>query len=65
MTLCGYILSGMLYHIGAFYMKFQFPVVFAVLYTAVLVLVPLVITAASMHSFSKEALVERLRGAEY
>ncbi len=64
-TLCGYILSGMLYHIGAFYMKFQFPVVFAVLYTAVLVLVPLVITAASMHSFSKEALVERLRGAEY
>ena len=63
-TLCGYALSKALYNIGAYYMAFKFPAVFALAYAAVLIAVPLVITVVSMRSFSKEALVERLRGAE-
>lgn len=63
-TLCGYGLSRMLYSMGAFYMKFRFPVVFSAVYTGVLILVPLAITLVSMNSFAKESLVERLRGAE-
>lgn len=63
-TACGYVLSGFLYKKGAFYMAFRFPVVFALAYAAVLAFVPLVITVASMQSFSKETLVQRLRGAE-
>ena len=45
-------------------MAFRFPTVLALAYAGVLTLVPLVITLVSMHSFSKEVLVERLRGAE-
>lgn len=63
-TLCGYTLSKVLYGKGAFYMAFQFPVVFTFAYAGVLIAVPLIITLVSMKSFSKEALVERLRGAE-
>ena len=63
-TACGYVLSGILYKHGAYYMAFRFPVVFALAYAGVLVVVPLVITFASMKSFSKEALVQRLRGVE-
>lgn len=63
-TLCGYALCKVLYGMGAFYMAFQFPVVFAFAYAGVLIAVPLIITLVSMKSFSKEALVERLRGAE-
>ena len=63
-TGCGYALSSILYKAGAFYMKFRFPVVFAIAYGFVLVFVPLMITFVSMRTFSKEALVERLRGME-
>lgn len=63
-TLCGYALCKVLYGMGAFYMAFQFPVAFALAYAGVLIAVPLIITLVSMKSFSKEALVERLRGAE-
>lgn len=63
-TLCGHALCKVLYGMGAFYMAFQFPVVFALAYAGVLTAVPLIITLVSMKSFSKEALVERLRGAE-
>lgn len=63
-TLCGYALSSMLYRIGAFYMAFRFPAGFALAYGCVLTAVPLMITFVSMRSFSKEALVERLRGME-
>ena len=63
-TLCGYALCKVVYNMGAFYMDFQFPTVFAAAYTGVLIIVPLLITIISMKSFSKEALVERLRGAE-
>lgn len=63
-TLCGYVLCQMLYSHGAFYMAFRFPAAIALTYAAVLLLVPFTITFASMHSFSKEALVERLRGVE-
>ncbi|MDO4470733.1 MAG: FtsX-like permease family protein [Bacillota bacterium] len=63
-TLCGYVLSGVLYNMGAFYMSFKFPVFMTLIYVGVLVAVPLLITFVSMHSFSKEALVERLRGME-
>lgn len=63
-TLCGYMLSKMLYRIGAFYMAFRFPTGFALAYAGVLTAVPLLITFVSMRSFSKEALVERLRGME-
>ncbi|MDE6626174.1 MAG: ABC transporter permease [Lachnospiraceae bacterium] len=63
-TLCGYELSNLLYNMGAFYMAFRFPAGFALAYAGVLVIVPLLITLVSMHSFSKEILVERLRGTE-
>lgn len=63
-TLCGYGLSKALYRAGAFYMEFQFPVVFALAYACVLIAVPLIIILISMKSFSKESLVERLRGME-
>lgn len=63
-TLCGLALSNLLYDIGAVYMAFRFPIVFALAYVGVLTAVPLLITVASMHSFSKAALVERLRGVE-
>ncbi len=63
-TVCGYLLSRCLYKIGAFYMAFQFPGVFSAAYITVLILVPLVITFVSMRSFSREPLVERLRGTE-
>ena len=45
-------------------MAFKFPVFMTLIYSVVLVSVPLIITLVSMHSFSKEALVERLRGME-
>ena len=63
-VLCGYALSSMLYDNGAFYMEFRFPAGFALGFTGVLIVTPLLITAACMHGFSKETLVERLRGAE-
>ena len=63
-TLCGSVLSNMLYSMGAFYMAFKFPTAFALAYAGVLVTVPLLITVVSMHGFSKEALVERLRSTE-
>ncbi|MDO4275659.1 MAG: ABC transporter permease [Eubacteriales bacterium] len=63
-TMCGYVLSKMLYNRGAFYMAFKFPTVFALVYAAVLIAIPLIIILVSMKSFSKEALVERLRGVE-
>ena len=63
-TLCGYVLSTAIYNTGAFYMAFRFPTVLAAAYAGVLTAVPLFITLISMKSFSKEALVERLRGAE-
>lgn len=63
-TLCGYVLSSVLYNMGAFYMSFKFPVFMTLIYAGVLVAVPLLVTFVSMHSFSKEALVERLRGME-
>lgn len=61
-TACGYILSHTLYNRGAFYMAFKFPAAFAFAYAGVLILVPLIITFISIISFSKEVLVERLRG---
>ena len=63
-TLLGYMLTNLSHNGGAFYITFRFPVVFALAYAAVLIAVPLIITLVSMKSFSKEALVERLRGAE-
>lgn len=63
-TLLGYVLTHLLHNGGAFYITFQFPVAFAIAYAAVLIAVPLIITLVSMKSFSKEALVERFRGAE-
>ena len=43
-TLCGYVLSNMLYKIGAFYMAFRFPAAYAAVYAGVLAVVPLLIT---------------------
>lgn len=63
-TLLGYVLTHLFYNGGAFYISFKFPTVFALAYTIVLIAVPLLITIVSMYSFSKEALVERLRGME-
>lgn len=63
-TACGYVLSFILYNKGAFYMAFRFPAVFALAYVGVLLFVPLVIILVSMRGFSRETLVERLRGME-
>ena len=45
-------------------MAFRFPTGFALAYAGVLTAVPLMITFMALYSFSKEALVERLRGME-
>lgn len=63
-TFCGYVLSRLLYRNGAFYMAFRFPTGLALSYGGVLTIVPILITLIVMSRFAKEALVERLRGAE-
>lgn len=63
-TACGYALCKTLYHNGIYYMLFQFPTALAAAYTGVFTVVPFVITFACLKNFSKEALVERLRGTE-
>lgn len=63
-TFCGYVLCGMLYRGGAFYMAFRFPTGLALAYGGVLTIVPILITFILMRRFAKDALVERLRGAE-
>lgn len=63
-SLCGYALCHLLYQNGAFYMAFRFPAGAALAYGALLAFVPFLITLVSLQSFSKESLVERLRGAE-
>ena len=63
-TLCGYVLCGMLYRGGAFYMAFRFPTGLALAYGGVLTIVPVFITLVIMSRFAKDALVERLRSAE-
>lgn len=63
-TFCGYILSKLLYQMGAFYMAFRFPASLALSYGGVLTIVPILITLITMHCFAKDALVERLRGTE-
>lgn len=63
-TGAGYGLCNMLDKVGTHYMKFCFPGWFVLAYTALLLVVPTVITFISLHNFSKEALVERLRGME-
>lgn len=63
-TLCGYMLSRMLYQAGAFYMTFRFPAGLALAYGAVLTVAPTLITLILMRRFAKDALVERLRGME-
>lgn len=63
-TLCGYLLTTMLYRTGTFYMAFRFPTGFALAYAGVLTVIPILISILSMHSFSKEALTERLRSSD-
>lgn len=47
---------------GAYYMTFTFPWTLFAVYVVILIVVPLFITLVSMENFSKETLVERLRG---
>lgn len=63
-SLCGYALSNLLYRQGAFYMAFRFPTGLALSYSAVLTLVPVLITVVILRQFARDALVERLRGME-
>lgn len=63
-TFAGYGLCSLLERTGAHYMAFRFPVGFALAYAVILILVPVIITSVSLRGFSREALVERLRGME-
>lgn len=63
-TLLGYALVSLLRNGGAYYMTFAFPWTLFAVYVVVLIVVPLLITLISMKNFSKETLVERLRGAK-
>lgn len=63
-TLLGYSIVTLLHNRGMAHFIFKFPLAFALAYAVVLIAVPLVITLVTLKSFSKEALVERLRGAE-
>lgn len=63
-TVAGWGLCHMLNNAGLDYMIFQFPASFFTLYAAMLLFVPVIITVVSIQNFSKEPLVERLRGAE-
>lgn len=59
-TLCGYVLSDMLYQVGAFYMAFRFPGGLSLLYVGVLTIVPILITVILMWRFAQDALVKRI-----
>lgn len=63
-TAAGWGLCRMLNSAGLDYMIFQFPAGLFTLYAAMLIFVPVIITVVSIQNFSKEPLVERLRGAE-
>ncbi len=63
-TGAGYVLCRIFENAGLHYMSFTFPVWFVTAYIAILLIVPALITVVTMHEFSKEALVERLRGTE-
>lgn len=62
-TLAGMGLVRLMHLIGAEYMQFTFPWALLALYALVAAAAPAAITAACLHGFYKESLVERLRAA--
>lgn len=63
-TAAGWGLCRLLNTAGLGYMIFTFPAVLFAVYTVVLFAVPIVITVVTLMNFSKEPLVERIRGQE-
>ena len=61
-TSAGYAMIGILRYFGAEYMHFVFPGWFFVGYAVFIVLVPVLITEYMVRRFSRQTLVERLRG---
>ena len=60
-SLLGYGVCSIMKAAGASYMIYQFPVFFALLYIAVVLLVPCIISMVMMRRFRGQSLVERLR----
>lgn len=60
-SLLGYGVCSIMKAAGASYMIYQFPVLFALLYIAVVLLVPCIISMVMMRRFRGQSLVERLR----
>lgn len=61
-TSAGYVMIGILRYFGAEYMHFVFPGWFFAGYAVFIVLVPVLITEYMVRRFSRQTLVERLRG---
>lgn len=63
-TIGGIGMLALLQYVGANYMNYTFPIWFFLGYVAVILLVPVVVTAVILHNFGKQPLVERLRIAD-
>lgn len=60
-SVLGYGVCRLINSIGVNYMIYQFPLLFSLLYVAVVLLVPCLISFFMLHSFKKQSLMERLR----
>lgn len=60
-SLLGYGICSMLYQMGMHYMLYQFPLLYSLLYVAVVLLVPCLISFIMLRRFKNQSLVDRLR----
>lgn len=60
-SLAGYGVCRLMENLGASYMDYQFPLMYCLIYAAVVLLVPCVIAFFMIRRFRKESLMERLR----
>lgn len=63
-TTAGYLVCVAFEKLGVHYMIYQFPTLYVLIYAAVLLLVPYIISKIALRNFEKHTLVERLREAE-
>jgi putative ABC transport system permease protein len=54
----------LLHYFNVDYMHFKFPIWFFLGYVVLIILVPIIVSSVTLHSFKKQTLVERLRIAD-
>lgn len=60
-SLIGYAVCSLMKNMGANYIVYQFPVLYSLVYAAVVILVPCLIALFLIRNFQKESLMDRLR----